>query len=129
MDPDGYPVIAYQDDSDPLGFPVLNVARPALAHGATVGNCGPIVNLFRRWQCTTIDDATQGGGAGYLYEADFASVAVDPNGFVAVAYNEMDDFNNEGRLKFASQEFSDSIFSDDFESASISAWSSSVGGP
>jgi hypothetical protein len=129
VDPDGYPVIAYQDASDPLGFPVLNIARPAFAHGTAVGNCGPIVNLFHRWQCTTIDDATQGGGAGYLYEADFASVAVDPNGFVAVAYHEMDDYNNEGRLKFASQEFSDSIFSDDFESASLSAWSSSVGGP
>ena len=129
VDPDGYPIIAYEDASDPLGFPVLNIARPAFAHGTAVGNCGPIVNLFHRWQCTTIDDATQGGGAGYLYEADFVSVAVDPNGFVAVAYHEMDDYNNEGRLKFASQEFSDSIFSDDFESASLSAWSSSVGGP
>jgi len=129
VDPDGYPVIAYQNDSDPSGFSVLNVARPALAHGTSVGNCGPIVNSFRRWQCETIDDATQGGGAGNLYEADFASVAVDPNGFAAIAYNEMDDYHNEGRLKFASQENSNSIFSDDFESASLSAWSSSAGGP
>ena len=76
VDLDGYPAIAYQDDSDPMGFSVLKVARPALAHGTTIGNCGPIVNLFRRWQCTTIDDATQGGGAGHLFEADFASLCL-----------------------------------------------------
>lgn len=129
VDPDGYPVIAYEDASDPMGFSVLNIARPALAHGTTVGNCGPIVNLFRRWQCTTIDDATQGGGAGHLYEAAFASVAVDPNGLAAIAYNEIDDYYNEGRLKFAYQEFSDPIFSDDFESGDGSAWTTTVGGP
>jgi hypothetical protein len=129
MDPDDYPVIAYEDASDPMGFSVLNVARPALAHGATVGNCGPIVNLFHRWQCTTIDDATQGGGAGHLYEAAFASVAVDPNGLAAIAYNEIDDYFDEGRLKVAYQVFHDSIFSDDFESGSVAAWTSAVGGP
>jgi len=128
VDPDGYPVIAYQDDSDPLGFSVLNVARPALAHGTTIGNCGPIVNLFRRWQCETIDDATQGGGAGHLYEAEYAALGIDPDGAAYIAYYEEDDYNNEGRLKLAHQEVADPIFSDDFETGGVSAWSSSVGG-
>jgi hypothetical protein len=129
VDPEGYPVIAYQDDSDPMGFSVLNVARPALAHGTTTGNCGPIVNLFRRWQCTTIDDATQGGGAGNLYEADYAAVGIDPDGVAYIAYYEEDDYNNEGRLKLAHQEVADPIFSDDFETGTVAAWTSSVGGP
>lgn len=128
VDPDGYPVIAYQDDSDPMGFSVLNVARPALAHGATIGNCGPIVNLYHRWQCETIDDATQGGGAGHLYEAEYAAVGIDPDGAAYIAYYEEDDYNNEGRLKLAYQEVVDLIFSDDFESGDVSAWSSSAGG-
>ncbi len=118
--------------SDDIGISIgahLAPIRPALAHGATVGNCGPIVNLFHRWQCATIDDATQGGGAGHLYEAAFASVAVDPNGLAAIAYNEIDDYFNEGRLKVAYQEFHDPIFSDDFESGGVAAWTSSVGGP
>ncbi len=128
VDLEGYPIIAYQEASDPMGVSVLNIARPAFAHGTSIGNCGPIVNLNHSWQCTTIDDATQGGGAGNLYEADFTSVAVDPNGFAAIAYNEYDDYNNEGRLKFAYQESMGLIFSDDFESGSVSGWSSSASG-
>ena len=121
VDLQGYPIIAYEDASDPTGVSVLKVARPVLAHGIPAGNCGPIGSLGHSWQCTTIDDATQGGGAGNLYEADFAAVAVDPNGFAVIAYNEYDDLNNEGRLKFAGQE--GVLFRDGFENGDTSAWS------
>ena len=121
VDPDGYPVIAYQSDSDPSGFSVLKVARPTLAHGAYIGNCGPIVNTFHQWQCETIDDATQGGGAGNLYEAEYAAVGIDPDGVAYIAYYEEDDFNNEGRLKLAHQEAA--FFRDGFENGDTSAWS------
>jgi len=123
LDLEGYPIIAYEDASDPTGASVLNVARPIYAHGSVVGDCGPIVGAHPSWKCTTIDDATQGGGGGYLYEADFASVAVDPSGFAAIAYNEYDDFNNEGRLKFAVQEGEGLIFGDGFENGDTSEWS------
>jgi hypothetical protein len=127
LDLDNYPLIAYKDDSDPLGYPALNVARPALAHGMTAGNCGPIVALVHQWQCDTIDDASQGGGFGYLYEADFVSVAFDSFGLATVAYDESDDYYNEIRLKIADQQSPDPIFSDGFESGSCSGWSSAVG--
>lgn len=128
VDLEGYPIIAYQEDSDPMGFPYLNVARPAFAHGSLTGNCGPIVNLFRRWQCTTIDDATQGGGAGSLYEADFTAVGVAPNGLASIAYYEIDGYNNEGRLKFAAQEIPGLLFGDGFETGNTYAWAEVVGG-
>ena len=121
LDLEGYPVIAYEDASDPTGTSVLNVARPIYAHGSVVGDCGPIVGSNHSWKCTTIDDATQGGGGGDLYEADFAAVAVGPNGLAAIAYYEYDDFNNEGRLKFAGQE--GVLFKDGFENGDTSAWS------
>jgi len=128
MDTADYPIIAYQEDSDPVGFPVLNVARPVFAHGTTTGNCGPIVALAHRWQCTTIDDATQGGGAGSLYEADFAAVGIAPNGLAHIAYYENDDYNGEGRLKYAAQVDAGLIFRDGFDAGNTTAWSSVVDG-
>ena len=103
IDPSGLPVIAYQDSSDNFAPSVLNIARPMEAYNITGGNCGPDLGLFRTWQCDTIDNATQGGGGGYLSEADYASVGVNSAGLVFIAYNENDDYNNLVRLKVASQ--------------------------
>lgn len=109
-DTSGYPIIAYEDASDSLGFPVLNIARPITAYSQVAGNCGPQVGLIYQWQCDTLDDATQGGGAGYLHEAEYAAVAVDATGLATIAYYEYDDYNDEGRLKVAAQYRSEKVY-------------------
>lgn len=102
-----YPLIAYKDAADSLGYPTLNIARPMGAYGQLAGNCGPIPvgGIAPTWQCDVIDNATQGGGAGYLSEADYVSVDVDTFGLASIAYYEYDDYNNVGRLKMAAQHF------------------------
>lgn len=110
MDSDDRPIIVYQNASDPLGFSTLDIARPISAHGQVTGNCGPVVGIIPQWLCDTLDDATQGGGGGHLYEADYVSAAVDLTGLAAIAYYEYDDYHAEGRLKFANQVRQEKIY-------------------
>ncbi len=110
MDSSDQPIIAYQNASDPLGFSTLNIARPISAHGQVAGNCGPVVGIVPQWLCDTLDDATQDGGGGHLYEADYVSAAVDLTGLAAIAYYEYDDYHAEGRLKFAYQVRQEKIY-------------------
>jgi hypothetical protein len=99
------PMIAYQNSSDPMGFSTLDIARPLSDYpGQTAGNCGPLVGIIPQWQCDTLDNADQGGGGGYLYEADYVAASIDPTGLAMIAYYEYDDFYTEGRLKIAYQE-------------------------
>lgn len=105
LDAHSYPIIAYKDAADTLGYPTLNIARPSLAFGNTVGNCGPIPSggIAPTWQCDVIDNAAQGGGAGYLYEADYTAIDIDAKGLAYVAYHEYDDYHSLARLKIAYQ--------------------------
>jgi hypothetical protein len=105
MDTGDSPIIAYQNASDLLGFPTLDIARPISVYtGMIAGNCGPVVGIIPQWQCDTLDDATQGGGGGHLFEAEYVSTAVDITGLASVAYYEYDDYYGEGRLKFTYQQ-------------------------
>ena len=70
----GYPVIAYQS-----GESVLKVARPAIAQGLLVGNCGP-ESLFYTWQC---DPIRVGIGVSM---GDYVSLAVNSTGLSTIAY-------------------------------------------
>jgi len=99
MDTANLPMIAYQNATDPQGYPMLKVARPINAYGLIAGNCGPQVGYLYQWQCNTID-----GAAGYLYEADYVSAMIDPTGLAYVAYSEYDDYYSQYRLKVAYQQ-------------------------
>jgi len=104
IDPSGHAIIAYQNSSDPLGFPTLDIARPMVAYaGKIAGNCGPTVGIVPQWQCDTLDNATEGGGGGYLYEAEYTSVTIEPTGLAYISYYEYDDYYEVGRLKLAYQ--------------------------
>jgi len=105
-----YPIIAYQDTLDPSGISVLNIARPKIAYSQVSGNCGPQVGLLYSWRCDTIDDATEDGGGGHLYEADYVSVDVNYKGLSTIAYYEYDDYHDEGRLKIAYQQQLEYVF-------------------
>jgi hypothetical protein len=107
LDADGYPIIAYQDASEDLAPSLLNIARPASAYGEPlgIGSCGdpPFPGgLFSYFQCNTIDNAAY--GIGYVYLADFTSVAVGPSGLAVIAYYEVDDYNLTQSLKVAYQQ-------------------------
>ena len=106
----GYPLIAYEDASDLSGISVLNIARPIDAYGQISGNCGPQVGILHQWQCDTLDNATSGGGGGYLYEADYLSTDINADGLAFVSYYEYDDYNSEGRLKVVYQQQSITVF-------------------
>jgi hypothetical protein len=103
VDRQGYPIIAYMDASSPTSATKLKVARPALAHGYTYGNCGavPPGDLFLYWQCELVDPGYQ----DIVDEAAFAAVSVSPAGLATVAYYEYDSYNDVGRLKVAQQHY------------------------
>jgi hypothetical protein len=107
MDAAGDPIIAYQNASEDLAPAMLNIARPAAAYNnvIAIGNCGdvPPGYLFMVWQCNTIDNAAYGYGNVNL--ADYASVAVGPDGLATIAYYEIDDYNVRNSLKVAYQLF------------------------
>ncbi len=105
VDGDGYPVIAYQQIDDEFSPAELNIARPFLAYGADIGNCGdvPPGYLFFYWYCSTIDN-----GGQYLSEAEFISVATKSNGMPVIAYTEFYNYDigdHATSLKLASQYF------------------------
>ncbi len=118
-DANGYPVIAFQDASAPIGPARLVIARPEeAAHWDTPLNCGPIGSVFHTWYC----EAADSGGAT-LSEADAVSMTVNQQGEVLVAYRELDShpYPPEGSLKVAFEPRS--VFGDDFELGDTSAWS------
>lgn len=102
VDAQGYPIIAYTDASEDLAPIGLKIARPALAYGEDIGNCGDVHegDLFQYWQCNTID-----GGNGYVDEADFVAVSVSPAGLATIAYSEWYSDYGENYLKVAQQHF------------------------
>ena len=106
VDSEGAPIIAYQhDNQEQYSVVSLKVARPASRMGQSfgIGNCGevPPGYLFMYWWCETVDDGYQ----DIVWDADFAAVAVNPDGLAYVAYYESDSYNMEGRLKIAWQSF------------------------
>ena len=103
VDKQGYPIIAYMDASSSTSATKLKVARPALAYGNTVGNCGevPPGDLFLYWQCELLDPGYQ----DIVDEAAYAAVSVSPAGLAAIAYYEYDSYDDVGRLKVARQHF------------------------
>jgi hypothetical protein len=102
-DPDGNPIIAYEDAAEDLAPSKLNIARPANTVGLLVGNCGPIPQggFFQTWQCSTIDNASY--GLGYVNLAAHTAIALDPSGMAAIAYSETDDYYLRTNLKVTYQ--------------------------
>ena len=96
LDPDGNPVIAYQETSD-VGPAVLKVARP-VAHLGGIGNCGPIAYHFHTWQCDTIDP-----GGTYSSVGHYVDIAIANAGLATIAYYESDSNHLSGNLKVAYQ--------------------------
>ncbi len=102
IDRQGYPIIAYLDVSDDLAPAGLKIARPALAYGVGIGNCGDQLpgDLFQYWTCTGIDN-----GGAYSDEAEFVGVSVSPAGLATVAYSEYNNDADESYLKVAKQHY------------------------
>jgi hypothetical protein len=101
LDPDGYPMIAYQYKSTSYPQVVLRIARPYLAYGdSSFGNCGdvPPGYLFQYWRCTTLDDNGQ-----YYTEGDFVSLAINGSGLAVISYAEEDLYYSTTGLKVAYQ--------------------------
>jgi hypothetical protein len=102
-DPDGYPVIAYQQIASDFSPPALRIARPYLVFGdEPYGNCGdnPPGYIFAYWLCSTLDN-----GGQYTEEADFAAIAINSRGMVGIAYSEYDSYHDVSSLKFIYQTF------------------------
>ena len=102
VDAQGYPIIAYMDASEDLAPTGLRIARPALAYGEGIGNCGDVHDgdLFQYWQCDSIDN-----GNSYVDEAQFVAVSVSPSGLATIAYSEYYSDDNETYLKVAQQHY------------------------
>lgn len=101
LDNEGYPVIAYQQIVSDLSNPDLRIARPYIVYGTEpYGNCGdlPPGYLFQYWQCKTLDYDGQ-----YSGEAYYASMAINSNGMVGIAYSEYDTYDYFMSLKFIYQ--------------------------
>jgi hypothetical protein len=116
-DASGAPMIAYRDASSTMGPAVLRFAQPyAAAPAGSVPNCGPFVNPFYTWVCTTLD-----GGGAYVHEGTAVAMAADRSG-VAIAYHEEDWYLQQGNLKALLLPLP--LFADGFETASTGRWSS-----
>jgi hypothetical protein len=79
VDSKNFPIIAYRNNESGSK---LEVAQTAYSLGLDYGNCGPMTP-FSTWQCTTIDD-----GGILKTEAEYASIAIDPDGLAMIAYSE-----------------------------------------
>jgi hypothetical protein len=86
VDSNNYPMIAYTGKYPQFsGSPTLKVAQPVGAPGASNGNCGPpTINLTYSWKCTNIDK-----GSAYTDEAEYISIAFNPDGLAMIAYTEL----------------------------------------
>ena len=96
MGADNQPLIAYMDghvDAAPL---MLKVASPA--YSKPYANCGG--EMIFDWYCQTVDNGYQD-----IYEAQYAGLAIKPNGLAAIAYSEIDQSDYPARtyLKIAYQ--------------------------
>jgi hypothetical protein len=102
LDPDGYPMIAYQyaDPDDPDAHELLRIARPYLVYeDSDFGNCGINPGFgFLYWRCTTLDESGY-----YTNEADFVSLAINTNGLAVISYSEKDSHYLATSLKLAYQ--------------------------
>jgi hypothetical protein len=78
-------------DQAPLS---LNIAYPQ-----DNGNCGP-GNLIYTWQCSNIDQ-----GGQYANEAGYVSMVIKPGGTAAIAYSELNTYEDKNSLKVAFQEW------------------------
>ena len=88
FDHDGYPAIAYQYIASEYSPPALRIARPWMVYeDGHVGNCGdnPPGYSVKYWRCNTIDY-----GGQYIEEAGYASMVINSNGRVGIAYSEFD---------------------------------------
>ena len=92
VDGAGYPIIAYQS-----GGSVLKVARPAVAMGLPIGNCGP-ANPFFTWQCEVL---SIGFGIG---QGDYMSLALNSADLGTIAYHGSVS-GGTGNLRIAYQRF------------------------
>jgi hypothetical protein len=91
------PLIAYMDLSGMILPGRLSIARSAWASGLLTGNCGP----SNSWQCKMLDTPSY-----HIYEADYAALAISPNGLGMIAYSENRGAQlNTWRLKLAYQAF------------------------
>lgn len=98
LDKSMFPLIAYQDTSNPLEPASLRLARPAAALGNLTGNCGPM----GFWQCNLLDPSP----LTEADEADYVSLAVAADGLGVIAYSEDRASDDQGwRLKLAFQQF------------------------
>jgi hypothetical protein len=89
-------LIAYTDGHDDFAPIMLKVASPAT--DMPYANCGG--ELFYSFYCRTVDDGYQD-----IYEAEFAGLAIKPNGLAVIAYTETDqsDYPAQTNLKIAYQ--------------------------
>jgi len=95
LDKDGYPVIAYQKIESEFSPPALWLARPNFIYeDDESGNCGDP----DYWRCIPLDTGNQ-----YVGEAQYASLVVNSNGLMAIAYSELDDYDYFMSLKFIYQ--------------------------
>jgi hypothetical protein len=103
VDQNGYPLIAYMNGFDELAPTELYIARPAPAVGLEIGNCGdtPPEQIFQYWYCESLDNA--GYGQGYVSVADHLSVGVNSHGLAAIAYREVNYYDQITALKIAYQ--------------------------
>jgi hypothetical protein len=104
LDPDGYPMIAYQykDPDNPNAHELLRIARPYLVYeDSNFGNCGINPGFgFLYWRCTTLDY-----GDGYHDAGSFVSLAVNPNGLALISYSEDNSYYLTTHLKLAYQKY------------------------
>lgn len=96
VDPSNNTLIAYTDGHVDFAPIMLKVATPAT--DMPYANCGG--ELFYSFYCRTVDNGYQD-----IYEAQFAGLAIKPNGLAVIAYSEIDqsDYPAQVNLKIAYQ--------------------------